>query len=58
MLPIGNRPMIERIIEDAIELGIKEIIININKGDEVMPELLGDGKRFVHFVLYFLHLLM
>jgi len=46
MLPIGNRPMIERIILDAIDLGIKDIIININKGDKEMPELLGKGKRF------------
>lgn len=46
MLPIGNRPMIERIILDAIDLGIKDIIININKGDKEMPELLGDGSRF------------
>jgi len=46
MLPIGNRPMIERIILDAIDLGIKDIIININKGDKEMPELLGNGKRF------------
>jgi glucose-1-phosphate thymidylyltransferase len=46
MLPIGNRPMIERIILDAIDLGIKDVIININKGDTEMPELLGDGKRF------------
>jgi glucose-1-phosphate thymidylyltransferase len=55
MLPIGNRPMIERIIEDAIELGAKDIIININKGDKIMPELLGDGKRFgkgikIHYI--------
>jgi glucose-1-phosphate thymidylyltransferase len=54
-LPIGNRPMIERIINDAIDLGIKEIIININKGDKEMPELLGDGKRFgkgiiIHYI--------
>ena len=28
LLPIGNRPMIERIIKDAVDLGIKEIIIN------------------------------
>jgi glucose-1-phosphate thymidylyltransferase len=45
-LPIGNRPMIERIIRDAIDLGIKDIIININKGDKEIPELLGNGKRF------------
>jgi len=55
MLPIGNKPMIERIIEDAIDLGIKEIIINVNQGDKEMPALLGDGKRFgkgikIHYI--------
>ena len=46
MLPIGNRPMIERIILDAIDLGIKEIIVNINMGDKEIPGLLGDGSKF------------
>lgn len=45
-LPIGNRPMIERIILDAIDLGIVDIIINVNQGDREMRELLGDGKRY------------
>jgi len=45
-IPIGNRPMIERVIRDAIDLGIKDIIININKGDKEIPELLGDGSKF------------
>ena len=46
MLPIGNRPMIERIIRDAVDLGITDVIININKGEKEIPEILGDGKRF------------
>lgn len=46
LLPIGNRPMIERIIRDAVDLGIKEIIVNVNKGDTEIAEILGDGKRF------------
>ena len=45
-LPIGNRPMIERIILDAIDLGIKDIIINVNVGDKEMRELIGDGKKY------------
>ncbi len=54
-LPIGNRPMIERIIRDAIDLDIKDIIININKGDKEIPELLGDGSKFgknikIHYI--------
>ena len=46
MLPIGNRPMIERIILDAIDLDIKDIIINVNKGDKELPELIGDGSKY------------
>lgn len=46
MLPIGNRPMIERIIRDAVNLGITDIIINVNMGDKEIPELIGDGKKF------------
>ena len=41
MLPIGNRPMIERIIRDAVNLGITDIIINVNMGDKEIPELIG-----------------
>lgn len=46
LLPIGNRPMIVRIIEDAVKIGINEIIININLGDKEIPALLGDGSQF------------
>ncbi|MCA9381826.1 NTP transferase domain-containing protein, partial [Candidatus Dojkabacteria bacterium] len=40
LLPIGNRPMIFRVIEDAIELGINDLIININKGDTELPRII------------------
>ena len=46
MLPIGNHPMIERILLDAIELGIEDIIINVNKGDTEIPAMLGDGSKY------------
>lgn len=50
LLPIGNRPMIFRVIEDAIDLGIEDLIININKGDTELPKVILDynkkiGKR-------------
>lgn len=40
VIPIGNRPMIFRVIEDAVEIGIKDIIININKGDKELPVII------------------
>lgn len=46
MIPIANKPMIERVIEDAIDIGVDDIIININQGDRELPALLGDGKRW------------
>ncbi len=46
LLPIGNTPMILRVIQDAIDLGIKEIIININKNDQEIPSVLGNGEKY------------
>lgn len=46
LIPVGGHPMIERVIHDVAELGIKEIIININKGDKEIKEALGDGSRW------------
>lgn len=44
LLPVANQPMIMRIILDAIDLGIKEIIININEGDTELPRGIGNGR--------------
>jgi glucose-1-phosphate thymidylyltransferase len=43
LLPVANQPMIMRIILDAIDIGARDIIININKGDTELPSALGDG---------------
>lgn len=45
LLPIGNRPMIYRVIEDAIELGIKDIIINVNVGDTELPSIINKENK-------------
>ncbi len=46
LIPIGGHPMIERVIKDVAELGIKEIIINVNKGDKEIREALGNGEKW------------
>src|SRR5260221_1312623 len=38
LLPIGNEPMIYRVIKDVIDAGISDIIINLNAGDKSIPE--------------------
>ena len=38
LLPVGNQPMIYRVLKDLIEADIHEIIVNINKGDTSVPE--------------------
>jgi glucose-1-phosphate thymidylyltransferase len=46
LIPIGGEPMIVRVINDIVDLGIKDIIINLNKGDTEVPKELGDGSKF------------
>jgi glucose-1-phosphate thymidylyltransferase len=46
LIPIGGKPMIERVIDDVVDLGITEVLININKGDTEIREALGDGSRW------------
>ncbi len=38
LIPIGNEPMIYRVVKDVIDAGIHEIIININAGDTSIKE--------------------
>lgn len=33
LIPIGNEPMIFRVVKDLVDVGIKDIIVNINAGD-------------------------
>ncbi len=51
LIPIGGKPMIERVVNDVVALGIEEIIININQNDKEIREYLGDGSKWgVKFV--------
>jgi glucose-1-phosphate thymidylyltransferase len=46
LLPIANEPIIFRAIDDVVNVGIKEVLININKGDTEVPEMVGDGSKW------------
>lgn len=45
--------MIFRVLDDIADCGIKEVIINLNKGDRELPEAVGDGSQWglkVHYI--------
>lgn len=46
LIPIGGRPMIHRVMSDVAELGVDEIIVNVNQGDTEIRESLGDGSKW------------
>jgi len=46
LIPIAGRPMIFRVLDDIADCGIKEVVINLNKGDKEVPEAIGDGEKW------------
>lgn len=46
LIPIAGRPMIFRVLDDIAECGIKEVIVNLNKGDKEVPAAIGDGSAW------------
>src|SRR5690606_8726242 len=53
LIPIAGRPMIFRVIDDIAACGIKEVIVNVNKGDKEIPAAIGDGSVWgikVHYI--------
>jgi len=52
LIPIANRPMICRAMDMVTEAGIRDVIINVNKGDTEIRGLVGDGKAWKARVQY------
>lgn len=46
LIPIANTPIIASAIQDCVDVGIREILININAGDTEMPSVIGDGSKW------------
>lgn len=46
LIPIAGRPMIFRVLDDIAECGIKEVVVNLNKGDKEVPAAIGDGSKW------------
>ena len=43
MLPIGNRPIIALLVDECLDVGIREICFVINHGKEVIPEYFAEN---------------
>ncbi len=46
MLHVGNKPILETIIENFAKYGYTEIIISVNYKSHIIEEYFGDGERF------------
>lgn len=46
MLPVGDRPILERIVGNLRESGLRRIYVSVNYKAEVIEEHFGDGRRF------------
>lgn len=53
LIPLANRPMIFHAIEKVIEVGIKEIAINVNPGETELQKYVGDGGHWGIKIHYF-----
>ncbi len=46
LIPLAGKPMLTHVIENVIKIGIHDIIINLNAGDQEIPKLFGDGQQY------------
>ena len=46
LIPLANKPMIFQAIEKVVEIGVKDIFINVNPGESEIQKVVGDGSRW------------
>ncbi len=52
LIPLANKPMIFNAIEKIVEVGVREIYININPGEQEIQRYVGDGARWGVHITY------
>ncbi len=53
IIPLANKPMIFNAIEKLAGVGVKEIFINVNPGEQEMQRYVGDGSEWgvkIHYI--------
>lgn len=53
LIPLANKPMIFYAIEKVVEIGVREIAINLNPGEVELPKMVGNGERWGVKIHYF-----
>ncbi len=54
LLRVGGRPMLERLIEQLVSVGLNQIWVSLNYKPEKIKEYFGDGSRFGAQIKYLL----
>ena len=52
MLPVGNKPILETIIENFAQYGYTNFIISVNYLSQIIEEYFGDGSKFGVSIIY------
>jgi len=53
LIPLANKPMIFHAIDKVIEIGVREIAINVNPGENKLQKIVGDGGHWGVKIKYF-----
>ncbi|OIP96631.1 glucose-1-phosphate thymidylyltransferase [Candidatus Wirthbacteria bacterium CG2_30_54_11] len=46
LVPICNKPLLFHALEKVAAIGVQNVIISMNQGDEELPKIVGDGSAF------------
>lgn len=52
LIPLANRPMIFHAIDRVVDVGITDVAINVNPGEDEIQKFVGDGSRWGIRVTY------
>ena len=52
LIPLANKPMLAYAIEKMVNVGIKDIIINVNPGEQELQKVFGDGSAYGTKITY------
>lgn len=52
LIPLANKPMIFYAIERIVDAGVRDIFINVNPGEKVIQQFVGDGSRWGARITY------
>lgn len=46
MLPVGGRPVIDRVLERVAQSGVRQVLMNLHHCPALLTDFCGDGRRW------------